>query len=242
MEERAYNLRIAAVGDIHYAKSSKGKLRDMLVNASANADVLIVTGDLTDYGLPEEAAILAEDLRTHVRIPILAVLGNHDYESGKPAEVQAALESIGVTFLDGSGIEIAGVGFAGVCGFGGGFDRQMLSAWGEPLIKAFVQEAVDHSLRLGKALTNLATEKKVVILHYSPIRATVNGENPEIYPFLGSSHLEATIDHFGASVVFHGHAHNGEIKGKTSGNIPVFNVALPVLLRAGKEPFFLYKV
>jgi Icc-related predicted phosphoesterase len=236
------NIRVAAVGDIHYTKTSKGKLRDLFVNASSSADVLVLTGDVTDYGLPEEAAILAEDLRTHVRIPILAVLGNHDYESAKPAEVQAALESIGVTFLDGSGVEIEGVGFAGVCGFGGGFDRQMLSSWGEPLIKAFVQEAVDHSLRLGKALTNLATQKKVVVLHYSPIRGTVNGENPEIYPFLGSSHLEATIDHFGASVVFHGHAHNGEMKGKTSGNIPVFNVALPVLLRGGKEPFFLYKV
>ena len=169
MDEQG-NMPVAAVGDIHYTKTSKGKLRDLFVGAYSSANVPLLTGDVTDYGLPEEAAILAEDLRTHVRIPILAVLGNHDYESGKPAEVQAALESIGVTFLDGSGIEIAGVGFAGVCGFGGGFDRQMLSAWGEPLIKAFVQEAVDHSLRLGKALTNLATEKKVVILHYSPIR------------------------------------------------------------------------
>jgi Icc-related predicted phosphoesterase len=241
MDERGQT-RIAAVGDIHYGKTSKGRLRDLFVNASANADVLIIAGDMTEYGLPEEAEILAEDLRTHVRIPILAVLGNHDYEAGKPAEVRAALEGIGVIFLDGSSTEIDGIGFAGVCGFGGGFDRQMLSPWGEPLIKAFVQEAVDHSLRLGKALTNLATEKKVVVLHYSPVRSTVKGENPEIYPFLGSSHLEATIDHFGASVVFHGHAHNGEIEGKTAGKIPVFNVALPVLLRTGQDPFFLYKV
>jgi Icc-related predicted phosphoesterase len=234
--------RIAAVGDIHYGKTSKGRLRDLFVNASANADVLVIAGDLTEYGLPEEAEILAEDLRTHVRIPIIAVLGNHDFEFGKPAEVRAALESIGITFLDGSGTEINGVGFAGVCGFGGGFDRQMLSSWGEPLIKAFVQEGVDHSLRLGKALTNLATEKKVVVLHYSPIRGTVKGENPEIYPFLGSSHLEAPIDNFGATVVFHGHAHAGEIQGKTAREVPVFNVALPVLQRTGKESFFLYKL
>jgi Icc-related predicted phosphoesterase len=204
--------------------------------------VLLLAGDLTDYGLPEEASVLAEDLRTHVRIPIIAVLGNHDFESGKVSEVQAIVEGIGATFLDGSAVEINGTGFAGVCGFGGGFDRQMLSAWGEPLIKAFVQESVDHSLRLGKALTNLATDKKVVLLHYAPIRQTVKGENPEIYPFLGSSHLEATIDHFGASVVFHGHAHNGNIEGKTVGNVPVFNVALPVLVRSDANQFFLYKL
>lgn len=234
--------RIAAVADIHYGKTAKGKLRDLFVDATANADVLVIAGDVTEYGSPEEATVLAEDLRTHVRIPVIAVLGNHDFESGKSAEVQSALESVGVTFLDGSGIEINGVGFAGVCGFGGGFDRQMLSAWGEPLIKAFVQEGVDHALKLGKALTNLTTEKKVVILHYSPIRGTVKGENPEIYPFLGSSHLEATINQFGASVVFHGHAHNGEVEGKTASGVPVFNVALPVLLRSGKEPFLIYKV
>jgi len=234
--------RIAAVADIHYGKTAKGKLHELFVNAAANADILVIAGDLTEYGSPEEATVLAEDLRTHVRIPVIAVLGNHDFESGKHGEVQSALESVGVTFLDGSGIEIDGVGFAGVCGFGGGFDRQMLSAWGEPLIKAFVQEGVDHSLRLGKALTNLTTEKKVVILHYSPIRGTVKGENPEIYPFLGSSHLESAIDHFGATVVFHGHAHGGETEGKTATGVPVFNVALPVLLRAGKEPFLLYKV
>jgi Icc-related predicted phosphoesterase len=234
--------RIAAVADIHYGKTAKGKLRDLFVKASSNADVLVIAGDLTEYGSPEEATVLAEDLRTHVRIPVIAVLGNHDFESGKPAEVQGALESVGVTFLDGSGIEINGVGFAGVCGFGGGFDRQMLSPWGEPLIKAFVQEGVDHSLRLGKALTNLTTEKRVAVLHYSPVRGTVKGENPEIYPFLGSSHLESTIDHFGASVVFHGHAHGGETEGKTATGVPVFNVALPVLLRAGKEPYLLYKL
>ncbi|HTD17521.1 MAG TPA: metallophosphoesterase [Chthoniobacterales bacterium] len=241
MDEKT-KTRIAAVADIHYGKTAKGRLRDLFVNATSNADVLVIAGDLTEYGSPEEALVLAEDLRTHVRIPVIAVLGNHDFESGKPAEVQSALEGVGVTFLDGSGTEINGVGFAGVCGFGGGFDRQMLSPWGEPLIKAFVQEGVDHSLRLGKALTNLTTEKKVVLLHYSPVRGTVKGENPEIYPFLGSSHLESTIDHFGATVVFHGHAHNGEAAGKTAGDVPVFNVALPVLLRAGKEPFLLYKV
>ena len=235
-------IRIAAVADIHYGKTTKDKLRDLFVSASSEADVLVLAGDLTEYGLPEEATILAEDLQTHVRIPTVAVLGNHDFESGKPAEVQAALEKVGVTFLDGSSAEIDGVGFAGVCGFGGGFDRLMLSAWGEPLIKAFVQESVDHSLRLGKALTNLNTEKKVVVLHYSPIRTTVTGENPEVFPFLGSSHLEAIIDNFGASVVFHGHSHHGQLEGRTTREVPVFNVALPVLSRTTEKPFFLYKL
>jgi Icc-related predicted phosphoesterase len=235
-------IRVAAVADIHYSKTSKDMLRALFASASSEADVLVLAGDLTEYGAPEEATVLADDLRTHLHIPVVAVLGNHDFESSKPAEVQAVLEGVGVTFLDGSGVEINGIGFAGVCGFGGGFDRQMLSAWGEPLIKAFVQESINHSLKLGKALTNLTTEKKVVVLHYSPIRSTVNGENPEIYPFLGSSHLEATIDNFGASVVFHGHAHNGQLEGKTARDVPVFNVALPVLSRTAEKQFFLYKL
>jgi Icc-related predicted phosphoesterase len=240
--KNAGQIRIAAVGDIHYTKTSKGKLHDGFVDASANADVLLLAGDLTDYGLPEEASVLADDLRANLNIPVLAVLGNHDFESDRATEIQAIIEGVGVQFLDGSSIEIKGVGFAGVCGFGGGFDRQMLSAWGEPLIKAFVQESVNHSLKLEKALTNLTTEKKVVLLHYSPIRQTVQGENPEIYPFLGSSHLEATIDHFGAAVVFHGHAHNGILEGKTARDVRVFNVAWPVLMRAEKKALFYYDV
>ncbi|MBV8814212.1 MAG: metallophosphoesterase [Verrucomicrobia bacterium] len=235
-------IRIAAVGDIHYTKTSKGRLHDAFIEASGNADVLLLAGDLTDYGLADEANVLAEDLKANVKIPILAVLGNHDFESDQASEVKSIVEAAGVEFLDGSCVEIKGIGFAGVCGFGGGFDRQMLSAWGEPLIKAFVQESVNHSLKLEKALTNLSTEKKVVLLHYSPIRQTVQGENPEIYPFLGSSHLEATIDHFGALVVFHGHAHNGTLEGKTARDVQVFNVAQPVLMRTQKKPLFYYKV
>jgi Icc-related predicted phosphoesterase len=235
-------VKIAAVSDIHYTKTSKGALQDLFVEASNSADVLVICGDFTDYGLPEEATVLAEDIKAHVRIPIIGVVGNHDFESGKIAEVQSIIEDAGVSFLDGDTAEVLGVGFAGVCGFGGGFGQHMLNAWGEPLIKAFVQEAIDHSLRLEKALTRLPTEKRVVVLHYSPIRDTVQGENLELFPFLGSSRLEATINQFEVSVVFHGHAHHGMHSGKTAKQVPVFNVALPVLSRSIGRKFLLCEI
>jgi Icc-related predicted phosphoesterase len=237
-------MRIAAVGDLHYTKLSAGSLKDYFLKVSDTADVLVVCGDFTDYGLPEEAAILAEDLKTYVRIPIVGVVGNHDFESGKIAEVKSILEATGISLLDGDVVEIKGTGFAGVCGFGGGFDHHMLNAWGEPLIKAFVQETLDHSMRLEKALSRLTTEKRVVLLHYAPIRETVTGESPEIFPFLGSSRLEAPLNQYKVSVVFHGHAHNGKKCGTTSGEVPVFNVALPVLSRNSNSdlPVFIYRI
>jgi Icc-related predicted phosphoesterase len=238
----ADRLRIAAVSDIHYTKTSKGALQELFTQASNTADVLVVCGDFTDFGLPEEAAVLAEDIKAHVRIPVIGVVGNHDFESGKITEVQSIIEEAGVSFLDGETAEVRGVGFAGVCGFGGGFGKQMLNAWGEPLVKAFVQEAIDHSLRLEKALTRLTMEKRVVLLHYSPIRDTVQGENPELFPFLGASRFEATIDQFEVSAVFHGHAHHGSYQGKTVKNVPVFNVALPVLSRSIDKQFLLYEI
>ncbi len=237
-------VRIAALADFHYTKTSAGRLKDVFVRASETADVLAVCGDMTDCGLPEEAAILAQDIKRYVRIPCVAVVGNHDFESGKIKEVQNILAETGMHILDGEAIEILGAGFAGVCGFGGGFDRQMLHAWGEPLIKAFVQETRDHSLRLEKALNRLTMDRRVVLLHYSPIRETVQGENPELFPFLGSSRLEKPINQFNVSVVFHGHAHNGTPNGKTSAQVPVFNVALPVISRENGDemPLFVYEL
>jgi Icc-related predicted phosphoesterase len=159
-------------------------------------------------------------------------------------EVQSILAETGMHILDGESIEILGAGFAGVCGFGGGFDRQMLNPWGEPIIKAFVQEALDHSLRLEKALNRLPMARRVVLLHYAPIRATVEGENPEIFPFLGSSRLENPINQFNVSVVFHGHAHNGTPSGRTSAQVPVFNVALPLISRQNGDelPLFVFEL
>ncbi|EDY16646.1 metallophosphoesterase [Chthoniobacter flavus Ellin428] len=224
-------LRIAAVADLHCTRAGKGHFHPLFEEASRVADVLLLCGDLTDYGLPEEAQVLAHDIRNYVSIPVLAVLGNHDYESGKASEVVEVLSHVGVTVLDGECCEIGGVGFAGVCGFGGGFGRRMLNPWGEPLIKSFVQEAIDQAVRLERALGRIESPHRVVLLHYSPIRETVLGEDPEIFPFLGSTRLEGPLNRFNVQFVFHGHAHNGQPEAHTSTGVPVFNVSLPILKR-----------
>jgi Icc-related predicted phosphoesterase len=146
--------------------------------------------------------------------------------------------------LDGDSFGIGGIHIAGVCGFGGGFDALMLNAWGEPLIKAFVQEAIDHAVRLEKALSRADTERKVVITHYAPIRATVLGEPPEISPFLGSTRLEGPINRQLVKLALHGHAHHGAPEGRTSAGIPVYNVAIPVLekLNPGEPPMRVFEV
>ena len=227
-------LRIAATADLHYGKHSRGTLHDAFAEISRSADILLLCGDLTDYGLPEEAEELVADIRTAVRIPILAVLGNHDFESSQPETISKVLDDAGVNVLNGEAIEIGGVGFAGIAGFGGGFGRRMLNAWGESLIKQFVQESISHAVRLEQALGKLQTEKRIVVLHYSPIRATLEGEDPEIYAFLGSSRLEEPINRFRVTAVFHGHAHNGILDGRTSTGIPVYNVSAPALRKTGK--------
>jgi len=232
MAKRA--LRIAATADLHYGKHSRGVLNKAFAEISRSADVLLFCGDLTDYGLPEEAEELVADIRAAVRIPMLAVLGNHDFESGQSELVCKVLDDAGVNVLNGEAIEIAGVGFAGIAGFGGGFGRRMLNAWGEPLIKQFVQESITHAVRLEQALAKLQTERRIAVLHYSPIRATLEGEDPEIFAFLGSSRLEEPINRFRVSAVFHGHAHNGILDGKTSTGIPVYNVSAPALRKTGK--------
>jgi Icc-related predicted phosphoesterase len=227
-------LRIAATADIHYGKHSRGELHDVFSEISRSADVLLLCGDLTDFGLAEEAEQLVTDLRAAVRVPMIGVLGNHDFESGEHELVLKVLDQAGVTMLDGDAVEINGVGFAGVCGFAGGFGRRMLNAWGELLMKKFVQEAIDHAVRLEQGLAKLQTEKKIVMLHYSPIRATVVGEPDEIFPFMGSSRLEEPINRFRVNAVFHGHAHNGTGDGATATGIPVYNVSAPLLQKSGK--------
>ncbi|MBA3672228.1 MAG: metallophosphoesterase [Gemmatimonadaceae bacterium] len=221
--------RIAAVSDIHYAKTSAGSLQPLFAEISQKADVLVLPGDLTDYGLAEEARVLAKDLTASVRIPVVAVLGNHDYESDEAEEVRDILAGAGVHMLDGDAVEIGGVGFAGVRGFAGGFGRGTLGAWGEPAIKLFVQEAIHEALKLESALGRLTTARKIAVLHYAPIRETVEGEPVEIFPWLGSSRLEEPLNRFEVSAVFHGHAHKGAPEGRTVTGIPVYNVALQVL-------------
>lgn len=228
-------LRIAAIGDIHVSKSSQGVFHNLFAQISSTADVLVLCGDFTDYGLPEEARILARELTTSVNIPVVAVLGNHDYESGAEAEIRQILTDAGVAVLDGEATEVHGVGFAGVKGFGGGFGRGALGPWGERAIKSFVQEAVDEALKLESALARLRTTHRIALLHYSPVRATVEGEPPEIFSYLGSSRLEEPINRYRVSAVFHGHAHRGSAEGRTASGVPVYNVAMPLLARLNPD-------
>ena len=223
-------LRLAAIGDLHVTRKSLGVFQPIFVQASERADVLLLCGDLTDYGLPDEAHNLAKDLGL-VKVPVVAVLGNHDFESGRPDAVQQILSDAGVTVLDGESCEIRGVGFAGAKGFAGGFGRRALEPWGEEAIKSFVREAVDEALKLERALSRLHTPQRIAVLHYAPIRETVEGEPVEIFPFLGSSRLEEPLNRFRATAVFHGHAHAGAPEGRTSAGIPVYNVSMPVLRR-----------
>ncbi len=222
-------VRIAAVADLHVKKTSQGTLQPLFTHANENADILVLAGDLTDYGTAEEAHILAAELKV-VRIPVIAVLGNHEFESGTEADVTSILTDAGITILDGDSTEVHGIGFAGAKGFGGGFGRRQLGAWGEKIIKGFVHEAIEEALKLESGLARLRTPQKIAIVHYSPIQATVEPEPPEIFPFLGSSRLEEPIDRYRVGIVFHGHAHRGSLEGRTKGGAVVYNVAMPLLI------------
>jgi Icc-related predicted phosphoesterase len=222
-------VRIATLADVHYGKTSQGTLQPLFAQVNESADILVIAGDLTDYGLAEEAHVLARDLTTSVTVPVVAVLGNHDFESGAQDEVRRILADAGVHMLDGDTVEIQGVGFAGVKGFAGGFGRGALGPWGEPVIKAFVQEALNEALKLESALARLTTRHRIAVLHYAPIRDTVEGEPVEIFPWLGCSRLEEPLGRFDVSAVVHGHAHKGAPEGKTVTGIPVYNVAIQVL-------------
>jgi Icc-related predicted phosphoesterase len=228
-------VRIAATADLHFGKSSVGTLQPLLSQITTVAEMVVIAGDLTDYGLPDEARALVKDLTAIVRIPIVVVLGNHDFQSGAEQEVQQILVDAGIYVLDGDSCVVNGVGFAGCKGFAGGFGRGVLGPWGEPAVKLFVHEAVNESLKLESALARLRTEKKVVVLHYAPIEGTVTGEPREIYPYLGCSRLEEPLGRYGVTAVVHGHAHKGAMEGRTSTQIPVYNVALPLMRRASPE-------
>ena len=228
-------VRIAAVADIHVKKGTQGNLHSLFEAATEAADVLLMCGDLTDYGTVEEARILAKDISSALRIPAIGVLGNHDLESGQEKDLVQILTDAGVVMLDGDAHEIHGVGFAGVKGFAGGFGRRQLGAWGEKIIKDFVHEAIEEALKLEKALLRLRTPQKIAVLHYSPVHQTVAGEPEEIVAFLGSSRLEEPIDRYRCNAVFHGHAHRGSLEGRTKTNIPVYNVAMPLLLASNPD-------
>lgn len=235
-------VRIAAVGDIHVREGDKGKWTDYFKDVSRNADVLLICGDLTDTGDEGEAQVLADELKS-CSVPVVTVLGNHDYEKGRHKLIRKMLQSENVHVLDGESVVVKGIGFAGVKGFGGGFDNHMLSMFGEGAMKAFVQEAVDEALHLERALSRLEGEKegikKIAVLHYAPISATVAGEPEVIYPFIGSSRLAEPLERQKVVAAFHGHAHAGKLEGTTPNGIKVYNVAKPILQKAGyTQPYF----
>jgi Icc-related predicted phosphoesterase len=236
-------VRVAAIADLHSTRTSQGSLQPLFASVRESSDMLLIAGDLTDCGRPDEAQVLARELSA-LRIPVVAVLGNHDVESGKEAEVSQVLADAGVVVLDGDAREVLGVGIAGVKGFGGGFGTRALAPWGEATIKQFVREAVEEALKLEKALARLRTERLIVLLHYAPVQQTVEGEPLEIYPFLGSSRLEEPINRYPVSLVFHGHAHKGHAEGRTTSGVPVYNVSMSLLTRAfpDRPPFRVFEV
>ena len=234
-------MKIAAVSDIHIGRPGFTHV-ESFKKISQEADVLLLCGDLTDRGTEEQAQILIEELKS-CTIPVVAVFGNHDYDKGKEKSLEKILKNANVCVLDGEYTVIGDVGFAGIKGFAGGFDQTMLTSFGEKQIKDYVRESVNNALALESALSQLHTEKKVVLLHYAPISQTVEGEPREIFPFLGSSHLLSPLHRFKVNVVFHGHAHHGTSEGKTEQGIPVYNVAYPLLTKINPEkPYVIVEV
>jgi Icc-related predicted phosphoesterase len=246
MENGTKKTRIAAIADIHTRVTDKGHWVECFKEVSSKADVLLIAGDLTDTGDEQEAQVLADELKV-CTIPVVAVLGNHDYEKGRHKMIRQILISDRVHLLDGEAFVVNDVGIAGVKGFGGGFDNHMLSMFGEEAMKAFVQEALNEALHLDRALARLDQDheniKKIALLHYSPIKETVEGEPEVIFPFLGCSRLAEPLSRRGVVAAFHGHAHIGKLEGEASGGVKVFNVARSVLQKAGYElPFFQFEV
>jgi Icc-related predicted phosphoesterase len=235
-------LRVAAIGDLHVQEDSVAPYREMFAEISSSADVLVLCGDLTNFGKTREAEILAEDIRS-CSIPVVGVLGNHDYECGQPQKVCEILHSAGMKVLDEQAVEIEGVGFAGVKGFMGGYGRGELAPFGEPIAKAFVDEVMNESRKLENQLRTLRTERSVAVLHYSPIEGTIEGEPPAIFQYLGSQRLCEPIDRFDhVKAVFHGHAHHGSYEGRTPRGTPVYNVAQFVLRPKFGKPYVVLEV
>jgi Icc-related predicted phosphoesterase len=237
-------VRIAAIADLHYSRAAaQGTLQPLFAQIADAADILVICGDLTDYGLPEEARALAREFTSTAKLPIVAVLGNHDFESDQQEEIRTILKDAGVVTLDGDTTEIHGIGFAGIKGFCGGFGRRALGPWGEETIKKFVHAAVDEALKLETALARLRSDHLIALLHYSPIEGTVEGEPKEIYPFLGSSRLEEPLIRYPVTAVFHGHAHHGRPEGRTRTGSPVFNVSIALMRELNPErPFRIVEI
>jgi Icc-related predicted phosphoesterase len=241
-EQANGKLRVAAIGDLHVMEDSVAPYRELFAEISGAADVLVLCGDLTNFGKTREAEILADDIRS-CTIPVLGVLGNHDYECGQPEKVASILHEAGMTVLDEQATEIDGVGFAGVKGFMGGYGRGELAPFGEPIAKAFVDEVLNESRKLENQLRTLRTERSVAVLHYSPVPDTLEGEPEPIYQYLGSQRLCEPIDRFDhVKAVVHGHAHHGSYEGRTPMGRPVYNVAQFVLRPLFGKPYVVLEI
>ncbi len=246
-QDQGPKVKIAAIGDLHIRENDQGKWEDFFREISKKANILLLCGDLTDTGHMIEAEVFCNELR-ECTIPVVAVLGNHDYERGNHKAIKKMIERENVYVLDGESVVINDIGFAGVKGFGGGFDKYMLSMFGETRIKEYVLEAVDDALRLDRALVRLDSDfidlkKKIVVMHYALIKATVVGEPEEIFPFLGCSRLAEPLNRRQVLAAFHGHAHVGTMEGTTSKGVKVFNVSKNILIKAGYElPAYIMEV
>jgi Icc-related predicted phosphoesterase len=231
------------MADLHVGEGAVAPYRELFGHLSREADILVLAGDLTNYGKTPEVEVLTEDLRA-CTIPVVAVLGNHDHECGQPDEVIRLLKEAGVRILDsGEAYEIHGVGFAGAMGAMGGFGRGMLSSFGEKYLKEFVHACAEEALKLETSLRMLRTDRVMVVLHYAPIPGTLEGEPLEIFPFLGSSRMAETVDRYdNVRLVVHGHAHRGSYEGRTPRGVPVHNCAAPLLMSEFGRPFVIFEL
>jgi Icc-related predicted phosphoesterase len=234
-------MRIAAIGDLHFKGRGNEEIISIFDGVEKEADLLILAGDLTDSGLPDEMEALLGGIKK-IPLPIIAVLGNHDHEHDRADDLKRMLVDKEIQVLDGSTFQMGQVGFAGTKGFCGGFGERLIQPFGERPIKQFVQAGIEESTRLGTGLAELTTPHKIAVLHYSPVKETLEGESLEIYPFLGTSWLGDMLDRNGADFAVHGHAHNGSPEGRTAGNIPVYNVSRFVRSRIGPRAYFLLEV
>lgn len=217
-------MRIAAIGDLHVTTESSGLVQELLAGVQQAADVLVLAGDLTNIGLPQEMEVLLHDLKAFT-MPIIAVTGNHDHENDRTELLIQMMKEAGVCVLECETCEVDGVGFVGTKGFCGGFGRWQVDTFGEQALKAFVKQSIDEARWLDNALAGLTQKKRVAIMHYSPTRETLKGECEEVYAFLGTSRLAEVLDRYRVDVVFHGHAHHGAPKGRTQGDVVVYNVS-----------------
>ncbi len=240
MNQKNNNLKIAAVGDIHFHEGNEEEIKSLVEKLEYAADIVLLCGDLTDSGTEEEAEALGKILNQATK-PVLAVLGNHDHAQDKHLEIKKILKLFKVHFLEDAPFEFRDYGFVGVKGFGGGFNEHMIVPFGEAANRKFVEESINESLLLERFLQSMSSKNIFVALHYSPILETVLGEPESIMPLLGNSRLAETIDRFKVQAIFHGHAHHGSLTGKTPKGIPVFNCSMPLLRKKANQNFVTFE-